>query len=43
MSLPPIVILAPGRVGDIITAEPIFRQLHLAEPEREMIFITRPP
>lgn len=43
MSFAPIVILAPGRMGDIVTAEPLFRQIHLAEPEREMIFITRPP
>ncbi len=39
----PIVILAPGRMGDIVTAEPLFRQAHLEEPDREMIFITRPP
>ena len=39
----PIVILAPGRMGDIVTAEPIFRQAHQAEPDREVIFVTRPP
>lgn len=42
-TVPPIVILAPGRMGDIVTAEPIFRRAHEAEPEREMIFVTRPP
>ena len=43
MSSAPIVILAPGRMGDIVTAEPLCRQAHLQEPDREMILVTRPP
>ena len=37
----PIVILAPGRAGDIITSEPMFRKAHLQYPDREVIFVTR--
>ena len=36
-----IVILAPGRVGDIITSEPIFRKAHLNSPDKDIIFATR--
>ena len=39
---PPIVILAPGRLGDIVTAEPIFRRAHEEEPQREVVLVTRP-
>ena len=44
-SLPPnaIVILAPGRMGDLIAAEPIFRRAHEAEPSRPMVLFTLPP
>ena len=40
--LPPIVILTPGRVGDIVTSEPIFRRAHEAEPQRSVIMVTLP-
>lgn len=38
---PKIIILAPGRAGDIITSEPIYRKVHLEHPELEVIFVTR--
>ena len=38
----PIVIVSPGRLGDLVTAEAIFRKAHEAEPERPVIFYTRP-
>lgn len=41
-TLAPTVILAPGRMGDMVTAEPIFRQAHLEAPDRPMILVTRP-
>ena len=40
--IPPIVIVAPGRMGDIVTAEPIFRRAHEEEPQREVVMLTRP-
>ena len=41
-NIPPIVIASPGRLGDLVTAEAIFRQAHEAEPERPVVFYTKP-
>ena len=35
-----IVVVCPGRVGDLITAEPILRHAHEDEPLRDMVLFT---
>ena len=39
---PPIVIVSPGRLGDLVTAEAMFRKVHESEPHRPVVFYTLP-
>lgn len=40
--IPPIVIVSPGRLGDLVTAEAMFRKIHESEPHRPVVFYTLP-
>lgn len=41
--IPPLVIFSPGRLGDVVCVEPVYRTLHERHPGRPVWMFCRKP